>query len=345
MITEYLRWMAENTKSQWNNDSADYNDIDDALQSGAVGATSNPPLSYAVLTQYPEIYKEEIQNLDASLTGDDRAVALIGIVVKRIAARLRPLYQASNCKYGYIRAQVKPMDFKDKEAMLKVGLQFASWAENIKVKIPGSKAGVWVLEELAALGIPTNPTVCVSIPQILAVAEANERGRKRAIESGLNPAESSAAFVMGRLQDYLSHLNERNQVGLSVSDLENAMIAITKKLYFIMKERGYSQVLMPAAFRCARQVTELSGAEVEMTIHPKIQEMINAADAKGDLKRIESLNNPVDEEALSRVLQAFPDFRKAYDEDGLSIDEFDEFGATVMTLNGFDQGWQKLLEL
>ena len=34
------------------------------------------------------------------------------------------------------------------------------------------------------------------------------------------------------------------------------------------------------------------------------------------------------------------------DDDGLRIDEFDDFGATAMTLEGFDKtGWQKLLTL
>ncbi len=345
MKTDYLAWMAANTKSQWDNDSTDHNDIDDAIASGAMGVTSNPPLTYAVLTEYPELYKEELSRIDPSLTGDDRIVALIEIVVKRIAARLADMYAETDGAFGYVRAQVKPLDGGDAEKMLAVGKKFASFGENIKVKIPGTKAGIWVLEELAALGIPTNPTVCVSISQILAAAEANERGRARAVKAGLKPAESTAAFVMGRLQDYLVSLNEKQNAGLSVADLENAMIATTKKLYRIMEERGYHQILMPAAFRCARQVTELSGARVEMTIHPKVQKMINELDAAEGIARVEKLDDPIDEAAVKRVMEALPEFKKAYDADGLSIDEFDEFGATVMTLEGFDQAWQKLYTL
>ncbi|MBN2860046.1 MAG: hypothetical protein JXK93_07280 [Sphaerochaetaceae bacterium] len=345
MKTDYLLWMASHTKSQWNNDSTDHNDIEDALASGAVGVTSNPPLTYSVLTEYPELYKEEIDRLDPSLSRDDRIVALIEIVVKRIASRLADMHHATGGLQGYVRAQVKPLDGDNAEKMLEVGKKFASFAKNVKVKIPGTKAGIWVLEELAALGIPTNPTVCVSISQILATAEADERGRKRAVQAGIEPAESTAAFVMGRLQDYLAALNEKQNAGVSVEDLEHAMIAMTKKLYRIMEERGYHQILMPAAFRCARQVTELSGARVEMTIHPKIQKMINDLDAEKGIERVEKLNDPVDEEAVARVLEALPEFRKAWDEDGLSIDEFDDFGATVMTLEGFDQAWQKLYTL
>ncbi len=30
-----------------------------------------------------------------------------------------------------------------------------------------------------------------------------------------------------------------------------------------------------------------------------------------------------------------PDFRRAYDEDGMTVEEFDDYGATVRTLRGF----------
>ena len=79
--------------------------------------------------------------------------------------------------------------------MLAMGKTIASFGKNVMVKIPGTKAGVWVLEELAALGIPTNPTVCVSLPQVIATAEAYARGCERAVKAGLKPAESTTALV------------------------------------------------------------------------------------------------------------------------------------------------------
>jgi len=346
MKNEYLSWMASSTPSQWNNDSALFGDIKKAMEEGAVGVTTNPPLTYQVITMYPEAYKEELDAIDPSLTGDSRVLELIKMVIGRLSRDFNPLFESSNGEFGYVRAQVKPGDSKDRDAMLAMGLEFASVAKNIKVKIPGTKAGIWVLEELAAMGIPTNPTVCVSVSQILAAAEANERGIKRAIESGKKPAPSTAAIVMGRLQDYLTVKNEELNAGLSITDLENACLAVVKRCYSIMKERGYSQVLMPAAFRCARQVTELAGSRVEMTIHPKYQALVADAYKNGEVHKEERIDVPVESESIDRVLKAIPDFRKAYEPDGLTVDEFDDFGATIMTLDGFDvTGWQKLLTL
>ncbi|WHH58799.1 transaldolase family protein [Petroclostridium sp. X23] len=342
----YLKWMAENTDTQWCNDSALVEDLKAALSIGAIGCTSNPPLSYQALTETSEIFKEAVEKIPADLTGDDRVVELIGAVVKHISNMLSDMFEKEGGLKGYIRAQVKPKDSANAEAMLRMGKTFASWGKNIMVKIPGTAAGIEVLEELAALGIPTNPTVCVSVSQIVAAAEAHERGVKRAIEAGIEPAPSTAAIVMGRLQDYLAALNKERNAGVSTYDLECASLAVAKRSYQILKERGFKTVLMPAAFRCARHVSEMVGSNVVMTIHPKYQEAVKKAEEEGTIRREISIDKPVDADALERVSKALPEFTLAYEPDGLAVKDFDTFGATVMTLEGFDvTGWQKLLTL
>lgn len=342
----YLRWMAENTNTKWCNDSAMINDIKAALNSGATGCTSNPPLTYEVLTTTPEIFAEELAKIPEDVTGDDRVVELIGVVVRHISKMLYNIYEKSNGLYGYIRTQVQPGLSANADAMLEMGKTFASWGRNIKVKIPGTAAGIWVLEELAAMGIPTNPTVCVSVSQIVSAAEAYERGVMRAIEKGIKPAPSTSAIVMGRLQDYLTALNKERNTRLSTYDLECAALAVVKRCYRILIERGYKQVLMPAAFRCARQVEQMVGGNVVMTIHPKIQDEIIRAEAEGTIRREIEIDSPVDTRVIERVRKALPEFELAYEPEALDEKDFGTYGAAVMTLKGFDvAGWQKLLTL
>jgi len=344
---DYLNWMAKNTPTQWCNDSALTTDLEAALESGAIGCTSNPPLTYEALTVQPELYRDAVAALPAAATGDDRVVELLGVVVRSVSRRLRDLYETSGKQYGYIRSQVQPKISADCVAMHRMGLIISTWGENVMVKIPGTASGVMVLEDLAAAGIPTTPTVCVSVAQILAVAEANEQGIKRAKAAGLAPAASTAALVMGRLQDYLALLNQERQTGCSTADLETAALAVTKRCYSIMKERGYSQILMPAAFRAPRQVSEFVGAAVHMTIHPKIQAEIIKADAEASIRRdLAAINDPVDLDCVARVARALPEFKLAYEPEGLKPVDFDAFAATVMTLDAFDKnGWQKLYTL
>ena len=343
---EYLNWMATNTPTQWCNDSALMTELEAALESGAIGCTSNPPLTYQALVTEPEFYRDALAAIPASAKGDDRVVELLGVVVRNVSRRLRDLYETSEKKYGYIRSQVQPKISGNSAAMHKMGLSISTWGENVMVKIPGTASGIQVLEELAAAGISTTPTVCVSVAQILAVAEANERGIKRARAAGRVPAQSTAALVMGRLQDYLAVLNQERETGLTTADLENAALAVTKHCYSIMKERGYSQILMPAAFRTPRQVSGMIGAAVHMTIHPKIQEEVMKADTEGTIKRRMAIDDPVDTDSIARVARALPEFNQAFDPEGLRPEEFDTFGATVMTLDAFDKtGWQKLYPL
>ena len=47
------------------------------------------------------------------------------------------------------------------------------------------------------------------------------------------------------------------------------------------------------------------------------------------------IDNPVDPRVVDALLEHFPDFRRAYSEDGLSIDEFDSYPPTVRTLRQF----------
>ena len=54
---------------------------------------------------------------------------------------------------------------------------------------------------------------------------------------------------------------------------------------------------------------------------------------------------PVDDEVVTELYRKFYDFRRAYDKDGLTIDEFDTYGATVRTLRGFIKSYHELQAL
>ncbi|MDC4232481.1 hypothetical protein M3T53_01960 [Actinomyces sp. B33] len=345
MSTSYLAWMAENTPSRYCNDSALTSTITRALDNGAVGVTTNAPLSYEALTTSEPQDLDPESSVDASATGDERVVELLGRVVRPIARRLMPLYEASDGLYGYARSQVQPSASHDYDAQLAQGLAIAEFGPNVMVKIPGTESGVRVLEELAARGIPTTATVCVSASQILAVAEAYERGAERARQAGIAPARSTSAFVMGRLQDYLAIVNEKENKGLATEDLEEAVVAVARRLLDALADRPGAPVLMPAAFRHPRQVTLLAGAPFEATIHPKIQDALIQWDAESGIPRESGISAPLDQTRIDRVLDAIPDFARAYELDGLAPHEFDDFGATKFTLSGFSAAWDQLRTL
>ena len=54
----------------------------------------------------------------------------------------------------------------------------------MQVKIPVTEAGIHAIEEATYHGVSINATVCFTVPQAVAVAEAVERGLNRRAASG-----------------------------------------------------------------------------------------------------------------------------------------------------------------
>ena len=50
---------------------------------------------------------------------------------------------------------------------------------------------------------------------------------------------------------------------------------------------------------------------------------------------VSRIDDPVDKRILDQLLLHFPDFRRAYAEDGIAVEDFDSFGATRRTLRQF----------
>ena len=342
MSSSYLLWLATEGGSQWNNDSALIKDIEQAEKNGAIGATTNPPLSHEAVVSEPDRYPTLP---DKNLSDDEFAFQAMSMVVKRLSDHFLPLHRKRGPYFGCVRAQVAPNQSRDANAMLESGKRLAALNPNVMVKIPGTKAGIWTLEELAALGIPTNPTVVTTVAQALAAAEAFERGCARAKAAGIAPAWSNCAVVMGRAQDYFASLDKERGLGLATGDLEWAALAIVKRCEQLYRERGYRSRIMPAAFRCAMQVEQLAGGDFYSTIHPKVQRMVEEADAAGRLRRERLFDAPVDQKAVERVAAVLPEFVRSLDPDAITPDEFDDFGSVVMTLSGFDAGWRQYYSL
>ena len=76
-----------------------------------------------------------------------------------------------------------------------------------------------------------------------------------------------------------------------------------------------------------------------LTIPYKWQRLFNAS----DIEVRPRFDDAVPEAALTELAAKVPDFRRAYEPDGLTVDEFDEFGATRRTLRGFIASYQDLV--
>jgi len=239
--------------------------------------------------------------------------------------------------------QTNPQYWPNAEAMWEQAVHFHSLAPNIQVKIPVTSAGIRAIEEATYRGVNLNATVCFSVAQAIAVAEAVERGLKRREKEKLPIQDMTpvCTIMIGRQDDWLKALVKRDQLTVNPEALEWAGIAVMKKAYKIYKERQYRTRLLAAAYRNLQQWSELTGADIVMTITADWQAKINASTIEVK-SRIE---DPVNPEFLKELEQKFPvEWKKGYNEDGLTIADFDSYGPTRRTLRGFLAGYDEVIQ-
>jgi transaldolase len=106
---------------------------------------------------------------------------------------------------------------------------------------------------------------------------------------------------------------------------------VFKKAYRIFRDRGYRIRLLSAAFRNHMHWSEFIGGDVVISPPHKWQVRFNAS----DITVTPRIDTPVDQRIVDELLNKFSDFRRAYSESGLSVEEFDTFPPTVRTLRQF----------
>jgi transaldolase len=181
------------------------------------------------------------------------------------------------------------------------------------------------------------------VPQCIAVAEAVERGLKRREAEGkdISTMGPVCTIMVGRTDDWLKVVANKDGIITDPGYLEWAGVAVFKKAYRIFKERGYRIRLLSAAFRNHMHWSEFIGGDVVISPPHKWQVRYNAS----DVEVVDRIDKPVEPKIVEELLKKFVEFRKAYEEDGLTVEEFDSYGATVRTLRGFSQGCQQLSSL
>ena len=201
------------------------------------------------------------------------------------------------------------------------------------VKIPVTRAGIPAIEEATYLGISVNATVCFSLPQCVSVAEAVERGLRRREREGKEIATMGpvCTVMVGRLDDWLKIVLEKENIAIDPGYLEWAGVAVFKRTYQLFRERGYRIRLLSAAFRNHMHWSELIGGDVVISPPYSWQVRFNAS----DIEVRPRIDKPVDAKIVEELLKKFVDFRRAYTEDGISVEDFDSFAPSRRTLRQF----------
>jgi transaldolase len=231
--------------------------------------------------------------------------------------------------------------------MLEQGLQIATMGENVMVKIPGSKEGYEVIEELTARGISTNNTTSFTAPQYLRCMAAVSAGLYRAKAAGVDLSRWRSVIThmsarLGELGDWKTEAAARG-ITLSLPEIRDGEEAVLKRAYHLGKKTHHPSKMLQCSMRVekdertgkmvSRHLQDYGGSDMVYTCPPGfIAGLIPVADELDfDAHAIDREPNKASVEKLMRL----PSFRAAYEFDGMMPDQFAHYGAFKATETEF----------
>ena len=314
---------------------------------GFRGVTTNPPLALQAIKLAPEPWAAEIK----AIASQDRSLDYEGVywkmylsLAKKGAEAIRPVWEKSGGKYGFLSGQVDPRFVRDGEKMLAQGLQIAAQGPNVMVKLPGSKEGYEMLEELTSLGISTNNTTSFTVAQYMRCMAAVSAGLYRARAAGVDLSKWRSVIThmsarLGELSDWRTEAKARG-IELSLSEIRDGEEAVLKRAYHYGKSVGHPSKMLQCSMRVekddrtgkmvSRHIQDLAGSDMVYTCPPGYIAQLMANDAElgpFDPKAIDREPNKASVEKLLKL----PAFRQAYEFDGMRPDQFAHFGSFKAT--------------
>ena len=337
------RTVAETPTDIWN-DSCAIDELEYALSYGAVGATANPTIVVDVWNKDPAHWRQRVAALAVerpTATVDELGWAVVEEMSIRGAKLLEPVFDAQAGKQGRLSVQTNPTLFRTPTAMVEQAVHFSTLAPNIIVKLPATAAGIEAIEEATYRGVSVNVTVSFTVPQALVAGEAIERGLRRRDAEGLDTAHMGpvVTIMVGRIEDWLRVVLDRDQRTVMPDALPWSGIAVFKRAYGVFRERGYRARLLGAAIRHQYHWSEFIGGDVVITLPSAWQKRFNASTVEVRPR----MDDPVPPAFVEELQARFPDFVRAYEPDGMTVAEFDSFGATARTLRSFIGSYHELL--
>lgn len=329
--------------------------IETPAQSIFRGCTTNPLLSWQVVQSDPEFWSEWIKNLiraNPGLALNKLTWLTYKEVVKRGAEMYMPIFEASKGRFGWISGQLDPRLFTETEQMVHDAEELSALSPNVMIKVPASMQGIEVVKILTSKGISTNTTVCFTLPQILASADAALEGIKIAEQNKVDLSKWRAVITMmiGRLteQKALDVQAERRNIQLSWQEKHLFGIAVFRRAYRILTEGGYASKMLACSMRVGPlvagkmrfwDVEKLAGGAIVYTCPPYVLEPL--FDIGDDLIFRPEIEEEVPAQVMDKLLK-IPFCIQAYDPNGLALEQFNDHPSTISTVEAFSKGFTGL---
>jgi transaldolase len=319
------------------------------------GCTTNPPLSLQAVKSDPKFWNDWLDDLIRSrpdLSLQELTWLTYKEVVKRGAQLYVPLYEATKGRFGWLSGQLDPRLFTETEQMVHDAEELAALSPNVMIKVPASMQGIEVVKVLTSKGISTNTTVCFTLPQIMASANAAMAGIQIAEKNKVDLSKWRAVITMmiGRLTEHpvLDMQAERRTIKLSWQDKHWFGLAVFKRAYRLLSEGGYASKMLACSMRHGPlvagkvrfwDVQKLAGGDIVYTCPPYVLEPL--FEIGDDLIFEREIENGVPQDVLDKMSE-IPYCIQAYDPNGLELEQFNDHPSTLSTVENFSKGFSGL---
>jgi transaldolase len=336
MVSEYFdRVTAETSTKMWINNPSGI-EMEKGIAAGAINCTTNPAYCSKLLDSDPDYIRNVMDEVIRETSDHDMAADCVYQEASaRVMARFLPLYEESQGVCGYVTMQGDPRQDEDTEATVRAALRYRELGRNFMAKIPVILGGMEAIEACVEEDIPVCATEVFSMAQAIEICDLYQRAAER---TGNHPP-FYVTHITGIFDEYLGKVAKREGIQISPEVLSQAGCALARREYRMLKERGYETIMLGGGARGTHHFTEMVGGDVHVTINwSTAQELIEADGAVVSRIGVETPQSVIDE-----LIDKFDDFRKAYYEDALSVEEYAEYGPVQLFRNAFLKGWYLLL--
>src|SRR6202521_2681746 len=181
-------------------------------EDAVVGMTSNPTIFEKAIGGSSD-YDDALRALvEAGIPDEEIMLSLIVEDIQMAADVLKPVYDQTKHKDGYVSIEVLPRVADDTNGMIAMAHDLFDRVgrPNIFVKIPATDAGLPAIEQCIADGLNINITLMFSVKVYEDVARAFIRGLQRRLKQG-HPVDvaSVASFFVSRVDTAVDKLLEQ----------------------------------------------------------------------------------------------------------------------------------------
>ena len=212
---------------------------------GLCGITSNPSIFEKAIAGSTD-YADQLEQLRSQKLSAGEIFERLAIRdIQDSADMLRPVYQATNRRDGYVSLEVSPTLARNTQGSIEEARRLwkSVGRENIMIKIPGTDEGVPAVRQLTSEGINVNITLLFAQEAYVKVADAFMAGLEDRLSRGedISKLASVASFFVSRIDTLVDSTIQNNLKSETDTQKKQLLTSLQGKVAIANAKEAYEK--------------------------------------------------------------------------------------------------------